>query len=166
MGEPQLAEPEANEASISCRIKTEKARSEAEKWAQDRVDRLGAQLAVLQEAYRRKQEILAIPDAGLVAGVERWYSAAEAATFFARTPAWIYDRLAKEKFRYKDGTPIKPVMVGDGPKPRMRFNLELLQSILLSMYRDGTVKIEELKLIKRRIDQGEFDEMLYDPDTE
>jgi hypothetical protein len=145
---------------------TDRARREVDAGLQEKQDRIGARLAALQRNYERQREIFSLPDASLVDGIERWYSAAEAATFFSRTSAWIYDRIGKKKFRYKDGTLITPVMVGDGPKPRMRFNLDIIREIAMSMYRDGTVKINEMNVIMKRIAHAEFEEIAYDPDEE
>lgn len=144
----------------------ERARRESRQWAEQKVARTEEALNKLVAISERRKEILALPDSSLVAGVERWYSASEAAAFFGRTPAWMYDRLAKGKFTYKDGTPIRPKMVGEGPKPRMRFNLDIIAQIALSMHRDGTVKIKELKVIRRRVQEAEFEEDVYDPDDE
>jgi hypothetical protein len=105
-------------------------------------------------------------DTSLVSGIKRWYSAAETAKFFARTSAWIYDRLNRGKFTYEDGSPIVPRKVGDGPRPRMRFDSELIREIAQSMYRDGTVKFIELEVILRRLADAEADGTIYDPDLE
>lgn len=144
----------------------ERARTESRQWASEKVRRTEESLNKLFAVTERRKEILSLPDATLLAGVERWYSAAEAAAFFARTPAWMYDRLSKGKFTYKDGSPIRPRMVGDGPKPRMRFNIDILSQIALSMQRDGTIKLKELKVIRRRLQEAEFEEDVYDPDND
>lgn len=143
---------------------TDRARQEADDELKEKEARIRARLAQLAENYERQREIFSLPDASLIGGIERWYSAAETAQFFSRTSAWIYDRLGKKKFRYKDGTPISPVMVGEGPKPRMRFNLHLIREIALSMYRDGTVKLVEMTVILRRIAGAEFEGAIFDPD--
>lgn len=158
---------EANLLEIEEEVVAElRARQESRQCADQKVARTEEALSKLVAISEKRREILALPDSSLVAGIDRWYSAAEAAAFFGRTPAWMYDRLTKEKFRYTDGTPIKPKLDGDGPKPRMRFNLDIIGQIALSMYRSGTVKMKELKVIRRRIQEAEFEEDIYDPDDD
>jgi hypothetical protein len=141
-----------------------RAQLEGQKWAEEKRARLEARVNELVATYERQQEILSLPDASLVAGIERWYSAAETARFFGRTNQWIYDRIRKEKFRFRDGTAIKPVQFSEGGP--YRFDLALIQEIAQSCYRSGTVKMPELKLIMRRVAEAEFEEVLFDPDDE
>lgn len=107
-------------------------------------------------ATAKIEELAETPDYGLVAGIERWYSVAETARFFERSPQWLYDRLSRKKLVYPDGSPIEPHLVGDGPKPIRRFNLELISAIALCLYRVGTVKMPELKVVMRRIAEAEW----------
>ncbi len=89
--------------------------------------------------------------AELLGGIERWYSVAEMVRFFGRTTQWYYEREGLEKFRHRDGTLIVPMMAG-GPKRQIRrFNLETIQQIALSMYRDGNIKWDELIVVYNRI---------------
>jgi hypothetical protein len=138
----------------------------SQKWSDEQLRRIEDRVAQILEARDRQKELSELEAETLLAGIERWYSAAEAARFFARTSAWIYDRFKQEKFTYRDGTPIVPVMTGTGPKPRRRFNLELIREIANSMYRDGTVKMEEYKVILTRIASAEFQEILLDTEDD
>jgi hypothetical protein len=162
-----------------------RAQLEGQKWAEEKRAGIEARLNELNATYERQQQILSMPDSSLVAGIERWYSASETARFFGRTTQWIYDRLRKEKFRYRDGTPIKPIQFSEmvtvtktdpetgidekvteehlGP---YRFTLPLILEVAQSCYRDGTVKLPELKIIRRRVAEAEFEEILLDPDDE
>ncbi len=97
---------------------------------------------------------------------ERWYSVTEAARFFSRSNQWMYDRFRNGKFTYQDGSPILPVMVGDGPRPRRRLNLYLLREITFSCYRSGVVKWQERNVILRRLAEAKFEGTLFDPDEE
>lgn len=144
----------------------DRAHNEVQLWARKKTAKIGDRLAALNDLYQKQCELLALPETSLVAGYERWYSAAETSRFFNRTSAWIYDRLAKGKFKYEDGTPIKPRLEGDGPKPRMRFNPEIIREMALSCYRSGTVKWLELQVIMRRIAESELEGTIYDPDME
>jgi|SRR6516225_157171 len=139
-----------------------RARQEPLKRLDDRVARLDE----LSEVLDRQRELLSQDNSGLMAGVERWYSTVEAARFFNRTNQWLYVRFRQQKFRYRDGTPIEPIMVGDGPRPRRRYTLPLIREIALSCYRDGTVKYAELQVILQRIIDADTDETLSVPETE
>ena len=108
----------------------------------------------------RLDELTNLSDAGLVAGIERWYSVSETAAFFGRSSQWLYDRLKKGKFTYVDGAPIEPFLVGDGARPIRRFNLELISEMALSLYRVGILKLPELQTLMRRVVEagaGTFD---------
>jgi hypothetical protein len=133
-------------------------------WNEERKKQVESQVHRILESHDQMRQLSELEAQTILAGIERWYSAAEAARFFSRTSAWIYDRFSKKKFTHRDSTPITPVMVGDGPKPRMRFNLELIREIANSMYRDGTVKMEEYKVILTRIANAQFQEVLLDPE--
>jgi hypothetical protein len=117
------------------------------------------QLGVAREHYKALQEM---PDSVLVAGVEKWYSAAETARFFSRSNQWLYDRLKKHKFRYANGDEIIPHYEGDAAveRPRARFTLELIKEMAASCYRAGTVKMPELTIILRRVAQAEMGELV------
>ncbi len=125
--------------------------------------KLEARVRELVEFHERKKELYALPDASLVAGVKRWYSAREAATFFSRSSTWIYNRLEKKQFTYEDGTPIVPRRVGNGPKPRMRFDLQVIRDMAESCFRDGIVSMTELRVIFRKVLESEYEERL--PET-
>jgi hypothetical protein len=140
-----------------------RARREASDWTAEKRARIEARLEALNVAAERQKELLDMPTATLISGVERWYSAAETARFFGRTNQWIYDRMRLEKFRYKDGTLITPVIAENG---WIRFNLDLVREIALSCYRSGTVKLPELQIILRRIAQAEVGEAVFDPEEE
>ena len=118
------------------------------------------------ELEERKKQIYSQPDASLVAGVKRWYSAREAARFFGRSPTWIYNRIEQKKFTHEDGTPIEIKTVGDGPRPRMRFDLETLKAMAESGHRDGLWGIDGLKVIYRRLAMSEYEEKLPSDDYE
>lgn len=118
------------------------------------------------ELEEKRKEIYARPDANLVAGVKRWYSAREAANFFGRSSTWIYNAIDSKKFKDEDGVPLQFKTVGDGPRPRMRFDLEVIREMALSCYRDGTVKMTELKAIFRRLAESEYEEKVSGPDYE
>ena len=162
-----------------------RANSESHRWAEEKHARLEARLSELIALNERQKEILGMPHASLVAGIERWYSAPETARFFARTPQWIYDRIREDKFRYRDGEVIKPhqdkhsvtftrVDPETGLKEKVteerlgpyRFNLPIIKEIAQSCYRAGTIKMDELKVILLRVVKSEDAEMLYDPDEE
>lgn len=123
-------------------------------------DNIERRLQQLLEVTEKRREILSLPDSDIVVGVEQWYSVSEAARFFSRTPAWLYEGLKKGRFTYADGSPIHPRMVGGGPKPRRRFNLPLIQEIAFSMHRDGTLKMLELRQVMRRIAMAELSEVI------
>lgn len=118
------------------------------------------------ELEEKRKEIYSRPDAHLVAGVKRWYSAREAARFFGRSSTWIYNRIAEKKFTDEHGAPLQFKQVGDGPRPRMRFNLEILKEMALSGHRDGLWGIDELKAIFKRMAMSEYEEKLPEPDYE
>lgn len=175
---------EADETAVPAdQRQPHRAQLESQKWAKEKRARIESRLSELVGNYERQQQILDMPDSSLVAGIERWYSAAETARFFGRTNQWIYDRLRKEKFRYRDGTFIKPIQFSEkvtfikkdpetGEKEEVteerlgpyRFTLPLILEIAQSCYRDGTVKMNELKVIRRRVAEAEFEEILCDPD--
>ena len=98
------------------------------------------------------------PDLQLVAGIERWYSVAEAAVFFERSTQWLYDRIKKNKLTHQDGTVIQPIR--NSETSPMRFNKPLIEEIAQSLYRVGTVKMPELKVIYQRLldaESGHFE---------
>lgn len=160
------AEPRNNTLLNDREAPEDRAHQEVQQWARKKINKMGDRLAVLNEIYEKQRQLLAMPETALVAGFERWYSAAETARFFNRTSAWIYDRLSKEKFKYEDGSPIKPRLEGDGPKPRMRFNATIIQEMALSCYRSGTVKWLEFNVILGRLAKAELEGTLYDPETD
>lgn len=135
-----------------------RAQQEANEWAKANRDKIEARLKELTLSKKRLDALLKMPDSALMAGVERWYSAAETARFFGRTNQWIYDRIANKKFVYTDGTAIEPVLM----EGNMRFTTELIREIALSMYRRGTVKRPELILILRRVQQAELGEVVLE----
>ena len=106
------------------------------------------------------------PDLQLVAGIERWYSVAEAAVFFERSTQWLYDRIKKNKLTYQDGTVIRPHQNVSHVEDEhgqlrpvygsMRFNKPLIEEIAQSLYRVGTVKMPELKIIYQRVRDAEL----------
>lgn len=116
-----------------------------------------------------QEELSLTPDYQLVAGIERWYSAAEAAVFFGRSTQWLYDRIKKGKLTYPDGSLIKPLQAateagGKTAYGPMRFQLHLIREIAQCLYRAGTVKMPELKIIMRRVAEAEYG--FFDPDAE
>lgn len=140
-----------------------RAQQEAQRWSAKNRARIESRLKELSVSLERQQEILNTPPALLLAGVERWYSAAETARFFGRTNQWIYDRIRKEKFRYPNGDIIEPIRE-DGPKSPARFTLPLIREIAYSCYRAGTVKWTELEVIITRLHNAEVGEALFDPE--
>lgn len=102
-----------------------------------------------------------LSDRDLVAGIERWYSTAEAAAFFDRTSQWLYDRWKRGKLTMPDGSPIFVHRIGTGPRATRRYTLDTVSEIAQSLYRDGTIKMPELKLVMRRIVEAR--EGLFDP---
>lgn len=148
--------PEPPEVSPQTR-----ASQESQQWSVEKRAQIEARLNELTVSLENQRKILEMPTAMLVAGIERWYSAAETARFFGRTNQWIYERLRNEKFRYKDGTPIRGVTAENG---WARFNLDIIREIALSCYRSGTVKRPELEVILSRLQQAEVGEVLFDPE--
>ena len=128
--------------------------------AQRKNEAIEQRLQQLLEITEKRREILSLPDSDIVVGVERWYSVSETARFFNRTPTWLYEALKKQRFRTLDGSPVLPRMVGEGPKPRRRFNLEVIREIAFSMYRDGTLKMLELRQVMKRVAVAEFSEVI------
>lgn len=142
-----------------------RARLEGQRWALEKRTRIESRLDQLLGNYERQKELLDMQESTLMAGIERWYSAAEAARFFNRSNQWIYDRLNKGKFRYRNGDPIVPIYTNtDGKKPRARFTLELIREMALSLHRDGPVKMDELTVIMSRVAAAELGEVLYTDD--
>jgi hypothetical protein len=142
-----------------------RARLESQQWAAEKRQRIEDRLTQLLGNYERQKELLDMPESTLMAGIERWYSAAEAARFFNRSNQWIYDRFNKGKFRYRNGEPIVPIYTNiDVKKPRARFTLELIREMALSLHRDGPVKMDELKIIMGRVAAAELGEVLYTDD--
>jgi hypothetical protein len=139
-----------------------RAQSDIRSYAQEKSARVEERLNQLTSDFERYKLLSEMPDEALIAGIEKWYSAAEVAEFFGRSNQWIYDRFKKQKFTYRDGTLIVPMMTGGPKKPRMRFNLELIRALVDSCYRDGIVKHKELKVIMRRVAVSEFDEVVLD----
>jgi hypothetical protein len=140
----------------------ERARAENVSFVDEKTARLLARFQQFSKTLERQVELQALPDEALIAGIERWYSAAEVADFFGRSNQWIYDRFKKGKFTYRNGDPIIPVMTGGPKKPRMRFNLDLIKALADSCYRDGIVKRPELQLIMKRVAVSEFGEVVGD----
>ena len=140
----------------------ERARAENLSFIDDKTARLLTRLQAFSKTLERQVELQSLPDEALIAGIEKWYSAAEVAEFFGRSNQWIYDRFKKGKFTYKDGTPIIPVLTGGPKKPRMRFNLDIIKALADSCYRDGIVKRPELQLIMKRVAVSEFGEVVPD----
>lgn len=145
-----------------------RAETEARHWAAEQAEKIRQRLAELEVAHKYAEELMTMSDAALLTGVERWYSAPEAARFFSRSSQWIYDRLKKHKFRYTDGTEIIPIYDGDPDvvRPRARFNLELIREMALSCYRSGTVKYPELQVIFRRVAQAALGEAIFEDEEE
>lgn len=127
-------------------------------------DQLEDKVKDLLEFHQKKKDLYSLPDASLVAGVKRWFSARETAKFFGRSSTWIYNRIDKNLFTDEKGIPLEFKTVGEGPRPRMRFDLEVIREMALSCYRDGIVGIDELKVIYRRLAESEFEEKLDEPD--
>lgn len=106
-----------------------------------------------------------LSDRELVAGIERWYSTAEAAAFFDRSSQWLYDRWKKGKLTLADGSPIPVHRIGDGPRATRRYTLDTIAEIAQSLYRAGTLKMPELKIVLRRVleaREGHFDPSAVD----
>lgn len=143
-----------------------RAQQEATTRASEKRERIVARLKELNVSKKRMVAIMEMPDATLMAGVERWYSAAETARFFSRSNQWLYERLKKHKFRYANGDEIKPFMVKGGKRDRARFTLDIIREMALSCYRNGTVKDPELKMILRRVAQAEVGEVIFDPEED
>jgi hypothetical protein len=138
--------------------KGSRAQQEANHWVAANRAKIEARLEQLELSKARLDAIIGMSDSALVAGVERWYSGAETARFFGRTSSWIYERIANKKFTHTDGTLVEPVLV-DGT---MRFTLDIIREIALSMYRRGTIKMPELQLVLRRITQAEVGEVVFE----
>lgn len=145
-----------------------RARSESRGRVADKTEVIKARLAELGVALELTEQLMNKSSSVMLSGVDRWYSASEAARFFNRSPAWIYDRLARKKFHYANGEEIAPHYDGDPnvKRPRARFNLELIREIALSCYRSGTVKYEELELIMTRVGRATIGEVIFEePET-
>lgn len=161
--DPSQAPPEPPAAPLAPVAPTPtRARQEADHWAAEVSRRIEQRMETLGVAAEHLKALQEMPDSVLVAGVEKWYSAAETARFFSRSNQWLYDRLKKHKFRYADGTEIQPHYEGDPivERPRARFTLELIKEMAASCYRAGTVKMDELTLILRRVAQAEMGEII------
>lgn len=138
-----------------------RAQQEAAHWSAEKRARIVARLQEISVSLERQKEILDTPSSTQLAGVERWYSAAETARFFGRTSQWIYDRRRKGKFRYVNGSEIEPIKGDNGWD---RYTLPIIREIALSCYRAGTVKYAELEVILNRLQQAEVGEVLFDPE--
>ena len=140
-----------------------KAKKAGDKEAAERLERIEARLKEMLTDVGQRQQLLDKPPSVLLEGVERWYSAMEAARFFSRSNQWMYDNLKQGRFKYADGTPIVPhydVPKTEHNRPPARFNLPLIKDIALSCYRSGFVKYDELKVILRRVAQAEIGEVI------
>jgi hypothetical protein len=136
-----------------------RAQQEANQWSAEKRAKIEARLQELGTSLELQRELLDRPISSLVAGVERWYSAAETAQFFGRTNQWMYERLRKHKFRYKNGDEIEPIYLDNG---WARFTTAIIREIALSCYRSGTVKRPELEVILARLEQADVGEVLFD----
>jgi hypothetical protein len=140
-----------------------KAKAVGDQVAAKRLKLIQARLNEMLGDLDRRKELLDRPSSVLLEGVERWYSATEAARFFGRSNQWMYENLKSGRFKYANGDPIVPhydVPKTESNRPPARFNLTLIKDVALSCYRSGFVKYDELKVILHRIAQAEVGEIV------
>jgi hypothetical protein len=92
-------------------------------------------------------------------GIERTYSAHEAAALLGRSYSWLDQRVRAGQFVMPDGTAVQPLRTSGGYR---RFTIAVLRDVATSSYRQHWFSMEELKLVFRELamavhrDSGEY----------
>jgi hypothetical protein len=74
---------------------------------------------------------------------EFYFSTAEVAGVFGRSPNWINAGLRSGSFTYPDGSPVEPLRTGRGGK--RRFTVPMVRAMAWSAYRRGRVDAQRLE---------------------
>lgn len=78
------------------------------------------------------------------------YTISEIADIFSKTRAWFYWCNKNNKFTYENGDPIEPVHQSEKGSGRV-YDLDTIQEIALSLYRNGTLGEDGLKKVIGKI---------------
>ena len=115
-----------------------------EVWAVDELDHAALASAGLRTLGAEIEAALAdgqVP-AGRFGCEETYFSTAEAARFFGRSPGWLARSVREHAFTYPDGSPIEPLRVGKAG--RLRFTAPVVRDIAYACHRVGTVNRRQL----------------------
>lgn len=74
---------------------------------------------------------------------EHYFSTAEVAGVFGRSPNWVNAGLRSGAFTYPDGSPVEPLSTGRGGK--RRFTTPMVRAMVWSAYRRGRVSAQRLE---------------------
>ena len=74
---------------------------------------------------------------------EHYFSTAEVAGVFGRSPNWVNAGLRSGAFTYPDGSPVVPLCTGRGGK--RRFTTPMVRAMVWSAYRRGRVSAQRLE---------------------
>ena len=81
-------------------------------------------------------------------GLERTYSAREAAALLGRSYSWLDQRLRRGQFVLPDGAPVRPLRTAGGYR---RFTTAMLRDIATSSYRQHWFPMGHLKSTYRQL---------------
>lgn len=103
------------------------------------------------------EEAVPPPDAGegwaFEARRERYFSTAEVAGVFGRSPNWVNAGLRSGAFTYPDGSPVEPLNTGRGGK--RRFTTPMVRAMVWSAYRRGRVSAQRLEGVLAALSRAE-----------
>jgi hypothetical protein len=88
-------------------------------------------------------------------GVERTYSAREAALLLGRSYSWLDQRVRGGQFVMPDGTVVQPLRTPGGYR---RFTTAMLRDIATSSYRQHWFSMEKLKFTFRELAMAAYRE--------
>ena len=74
---------------------------------------------------------------------ERYFSTAEVAARFGKSPQWVSRGLREGHFRYADGSEVEPLRISPGG--RRRFSVAMLRAMAWSAYRRGSLSPQQLE---------------------
>lgn len=78
------------------------------------------------------------------------YLTSQIAKMFGKTQAWFYWSENNGKFTYENGDPIEPTYIPETGRGKS-YDLDTIQEIALSLYRNGTLGEDGLKEVLAKI---------------